>query len=420
MKIISKLKENKIIVYILVIASIYISANPLFHFNRYKQSVMVVFAISLLSFILYVSNISIDRNSFTVFLTLFALVLCTPVFTGALKTSTYISIILQICSAMFISEIAEFDEFESVYIRVISFLMICSLIFYFAQIISPDIWTYFPREEGPYFTYVNVGYIYNYFYFPSEGAYILPRNSGVFWEPGCYQFFLNMALILLLNRERKKQTVIRKRTFFLVVLYIITLITTKSTTGLYLLIIILAFNLNYILSIIYSRKSPASNKIIIIIGLVFAFGFSIAYNLDNDIYESLTKINSSEYMGDEGITKRLSLDAITLVFENFYKIFGISFETLYALPKYNVWNSIIEDALALGIPFVSIVLYGLFKFGMKHNHSNKLLILIVFIASLSAESLFHTIIMFIFMFYGIKKKEEKLEWVNKYENSHLL
>lgn len=397
------IKKNNFIAYLLIIVAIYLSANPIFHMIYYKQSVIVAFLISFSLFTLLCTKLKLKKDVILAVIFLIISIVGTILFTGTSEISTYISIILQILSALFITSIVDFDDFERVFVNIITFLMVCSLIFYFVQIIFYNIWTLFPLEQGRYFTYANVVYIYNYFVLPEAGNYIFPRNSGIFWEPGCYQFFLNMSLSLLINREKKRSKSIDSKTFYFVILYIVAMITTKSTTGLFLLILILLFNFKYISSVFRQKQATALSKISVFVVIIFAIVLFIRLDVITVAIESLSKVSSDDYMGGNGIITRLSLDSFPLLFENFYRIFGLSFEKIYSMNDYSVWNSIIEDALALGIPFVLIVLVGIFKYSMRHFGVNKGLIFIVFIASLSAEALFHTIILFIFMLYGYQK-----------------
>lgn len=62
------------------------------------------------------------------------------------------------------------------------------------------------------------------------------RNSGIFWEPGAYQAFLNIALLILSNKyikanQMKKPKLFSKADLSKVIVIFLTLITTQSTTG---------------------------------------------------------------------------------------------------------------------------------------------------------------------------------------------
>lgn len=62
------------------------------------------------------------------------------------------------------------------------------------------------------------------------------RNAGICWEPGCYQAFLNIALLFLLDGWKYREI---EPSFKQLLVLIITIITTGSTTGLILFAIIL-------------------------------------------------------------------------------------------------------------------------------------------------------------------------------------
>lgn len=89
------------------------------------------------------------------------------------------------------------------------------------------------------------------------------RNYGMFWEPGAYQGFLNLALLFLIRFEKSRKTMIQT------LILVATIITTKSTTG----YIVLAFML-YFLVKKYSSKSNVTKYfflILLLLGTVFVY-----------------------------------------------------------------------------------------------------------------------------------------------------
>lgn len=112
------------------------------------------------------------------------------------------------------------QKFREVYFKVIFFLSLTSLFFFFASALGihfPPIASYGDR---------NSIFIYTQFKEVNTGEYLL-RNSSMFWEPGAFQGYINMAFLLYLPQlgELWKQ---HKR---MMVTVIIALITTFSTTG---------------------------------------------------------------------------------------------------------------------------------------------------------------------------------------------
>ncbi len=93
---------------------------------------------------------------------------------------------------------------------------------------------------------------------------IYARNSGMFWEPGAYQGYLNIALFLLLRSEynvddRRKRLLVLSLALF----------STQSTTG------YLVFGTLVIYYVIRNKKMAMPNKLLLL--LLTAVVFSIVY-----------------------------------------------------------------------------------------------------------------------------------------------
>ena len=97
----------------------------------------------------------------------------------------------------------------------IFFLCVSSLIFWVIQLSIPTILSPF----------VCLGIFGHPFYnlFVYAGDMFSFRNGGMFWEPGAFQIFINLALLIELLKNLPRGRVI--------LVYVITIITTFSTTG---------------------------------------------------------------------------------------------------------------------------------------------------------------------------------------------
>ena len=87
-------------------------------------------------------------------------------------------------------------------------LAIITLLFYFLAEIIKFPMSYFVVYSGNSYRY------YNYYeiFFTYHYNQVLPRLSGLFWEPGVYQIYLNWALFLYIyNYNRQPIQRIRKR-----------------------------------------------------------------------------------------------------------------------------------------------------------------------------------------------------------------
>lgn len=167
-------------------------------------------------------------------------------------------------------------KFVSEYIKAMTFVAAISLILFPLSLkygLLPSVQT----SEVGYSMYVYTIIFYNF-------GGILPRNSGMFWEPGAFQGYLNIAIALALllpkNKERKWSLV------FLVT----ALLTTVSTTGYLVFGFIIIF---YVYK--FSRLSSFSRFLysLIVIGVCMYSFFALDF-MHNKIMDNTQDTESAQ------------------------------------------------------------------------------------------------------------------------------
>lgn len=195
------------------------------------------------------------------------------------------------------------------------------------------------------------GLIYNmnpfvvYRFALSEGAWMYPayRNFGMFWEPGCYQSFLNLALLFFVQKIDVNWMKNRKKLFEFVVL-VITILSTMSTTG----YILLAINI----LILYMRMMKKMNKKTAIIFLC-SLGFMAVVLSSSVIADKFnpSSVNYSSY------ATRLNdnISGIKVAFHSpIWGLGHISKKYIDTLLSYNITansSGILRTIQEFGIPF---------------------------------------------------------------------
>lgn len=145
----------------------------------------------------------------------------------------YISAIALLYCAYACSKYISLEEFEEAYIKCMRLIAIISLIAFFLGGIIKSIGfipTVTNTADNTYKTlfFTNI---------PVSDS-LSRRNLGPFWEPGVYQYYLNIALIFTLHKESKTMS-------YDVILFIVTLLTTLSGAAILPLpFIFLAYVLN--------------------------------------------------------------------------------------------------------------------------------------------------------------------------------
>ena len=378
---------KNIIEYALIIALYYVTGGA-FSYTNYSVQITVFFLISFLICIYYRKvklmfclNVFIPWTSMTFFLMIVPLI-----FNDSL--STYLAIVMQILIGMFCAMLIPIEEFVKKYIDVIVIFAAISLVAFSIGLIYPTIAQSFPLIIGSdSVDYYNAG-VYVFMKFKSYSTFtLMMRNAGICWEPGCYQCFLNIALLFLCERERcKHQQYFHVKLFILV----ITILTTVSTTGIIILALVLLF---------YSRQWCKGLKwgwfflpmIILAIWWIyrhFKLDSIFQYKIEREFGETL------------GFLDRISLNRLSYVFSEsgLPYFFGMSFAKWLTYDK-SLWNSVIHSLLCLGTPFTIIQLIGYWA-GSRALVKKGGLLFIIMLMSASTETLFWRVFFNTIAFYG--------------------
>jgi hypothetical protein len=169
------------------------------------------------------------------------------------KLASYLNLAVRIFIPFIIPLILSFEEFVRFYSKIINFLAISSLIIFTVLIVlGPSVYSFFPKTvnlTGQ--EYVNM-FIFVIFDNGAENSTIT-RNASLFWEPGAFQGFLTLGLILEIFYYKLR----RKK---IIALLIITSLTTVSTTGYIILLILFAM-------VIVGEASMKINKYFFLFGV---------------------------------------------------------------------------------------------------------------------------------------------------------
>lgn len=264
------------------------------------------------------------------------------------------SIVLITCliCALLITEILSCDEFIECYIKVITFLSIVSWLYllplYF-DCLSP-LPDFISIVKTTYSNFVFFG-VYRA-PLPLELAqhnYMVTRNSGIFWEPGAFQIFVNLGYYfsILINK-------ISKKLFFI---FLITQITIASSTG--VLVFILLTGLAYLK---YKNMNNTLNKIKIFLVAILFFIVLNALSILNKIVEKFDE-NSSSFMSFASRRNDFILD-VHMFYDNILMGIGygnLAFREKIGLEYFGVSEYLSEfqptgaDGIALFLAYVGVL-----------------------------------------------------------------
>ena len=294
----STLKKRTLTEYGLIIALYYVTGGA-FSYTNYSVQIIVFFLFSMFLCVLVGSQkYALRRNAFIAWLCLSFFAILVPLFFND-SISTYLAIAMQLGIGLFCASIISPVNFKHKYINVITFFAIISLIGYIIGWIVPDVAMRFPLTIGDASVdYYNAGI---YVFMRPKGYdsfFLMRRNAGICWEPGCYQAFLNIGLLFLFNEEQEKH---QKQFYLKFFILVITIVTTLSTMGIVILCMLL------VLYFPVWRKGLKGGWVLLPLALLLVFWM---YN-HTELGEIIQTKVGSEFGENNGYIERLSLNKIS-------------------------------------------------------------------------------------------------------------
>lgn len=345
-------------------------------------------------------------NKYTLILFLSLIIL---VFYTALRNQdysyldSYLSLTLQLTVALIVCNTIGFKHFISIYFNLIVLLAFFSFPFYLIGIIYPNFISMLPvLVKGDGVEYANA--IFHVYPLPIWKDTLL-RNNGLFWEPGAYQSFLNLAIIMFLLVLKSKNTLRRAQLLFL----ILCVITTGSTTGYFLLIMI--FVMYQVDKGINLTKISVTFVSIYIIFFTDFFKkyFLDKFNSNTNGYRSFTRRNS-DWQTDLEVSYNNMFSGNG--FKNYYENFSSTLDGSLGGITSSSSNSVTQTIALLGLLFVLITLGTLIKFSINVSSSKiqvVTLFLFFFIVFLSQPLMIRSFWLVVIFFSLVIPRGDKFE-----------
>lgn len=154
----------------------------------------------------------------------FIVSLILPVLYGAYNMKQMIIMLVIWVVGYLVVLFVPYEEFKGTFTSIIMFLAVFSLITFAIKLISVNLFSWLPTVEKNGVVYYNA-----VFAIISSSNYTL-RNFGIFWEPGAFAIFLNIALYFELFESKFNP----KR----VLLLFVTILSTVSTLGIFCIFIL--------------------------------------------------------------------------------------------------------------------------------------------------------------------------------------
>ena len=388
--------------YLVVLITIFVSGS--LYYSSFLKNILLIPLLCLLiqyfvsrRIINNKNNLYINRNKL---ITIFLTILLTFSDLNAVSSSL---LVLSTCmvSALLITEIISFNDFSDAFIKIILFLSVGSWLYLpvlLFQIQSP-LPDFISIVDTPYSNFIIFG-IYNARIEALDGLYYVNRNSGLFWEPGAFQIFVNTAFYLGIVRNELS----RKR--FLI--FLVSILSINSSTGM------LVFGLLCVVYFYRTKNNRTRRKNLSIMAsatiLIAIFVSTQLFKTTVEKFQDGTSNNASfmsrstDYLVDTTIIKE-------------HPLRGIGYGNLAAREKYSIdmMGSILyetaakpqgADGLLLFLGYVGllgiVVVWRLIYPSQIRNWSRleKGLVLVAMVMMYNNENMLMYLFPWVMLFYG--------------------
>lgn len=425
-KNIIKFNKNSLLVYLIMFIS-----NDTYLFGTNSDELMVSVSrymlIVICAILLFKLNfkINIQRNRIKIFsfffitgIYIFIAIINHEVVNRVIIKILYITVAFLLCLLL------SFEEFFNAFRKAIFFISITAIVFTLLAYASPKL-----IERFPYIINSADVKIYTCFFaglLENQLGSNAVRTQGIFWEPGVFQLYLNLAIVY----ELFYRTNINKCYLFL---EFIALFLTFSTTG---YIVVSWIFLTY--SIVRKNALESKNKHITRFAcIMFLFTISLTLFYYSEIGKIIfDKMINPESSGSTMVRKAGVITNIEIALKN--PLHGIGMEKIYdeflkvsmaskyilGFTKQNT-NTLLYQFAAHGIPFGLIFTIGTYKFGNYFANGRKGVVFSIFIAIVLmyvGENLQYSSLPYIVIFFGYgwrNEIKEKLKKANSYNNKKI-
>lgn len=382
--------------YILFFITIVLSGSiiPFVFFEGYSPLLAMHLLILLVFFLLKIKTVKTHYSSIFFISFVIIFLLAHYFIKGSnVYLSTYVGLIMRFLIAFLITHIISFDVFIKKYVNIITAIVLISLIFYFGGIIFPTLVQKLPISYND----AGTGYRHAYIYF-YQGIFSWNyRNSGIFWEGGAFQLYINLALMFRMFYLNKTFG----RDKFLTLVLIFGIATTLSTVG----ILILLIQLYSVLK----KKRPLIRYTLYFIGITTI----LLSGAINTLF--LSKFSTQSASGSErliGIMTDLNIFIRNPILGAGFEFIELNFKNIaygYGSLVPSSTNSFTGSLALYGLIFTMVISITLLKlcFLINKKKREQIVSLITLALILSTQGVIFQLMFICLMFYAIKLSKNR-------------
>lgn len=265
-----------------------------------------------------------------------------------------VGFLLTLNTVIQIAQIFSRDEIASSYVNSLFVISLISLFFFAIATFGSHSFIYSISE-------VNGHYQHSIVYLWGWDGFLFTRNSGPWWEPGAFQCFISLVMLMIASGQCTKVKHIRLKLLVLLV----TWMTTQSTTGYLIMAVVLVMMFKQITEIIfgYQYERVSSAKKFLLISLVAAVMVFFYINIGaENITDKLAANNDSNLVRMNDIFSSFKISMIS-------PILGVGESLTKYYSQYGIVNNsagLLTMVCNLGWPYfltyILLLLLGINRF----------------------------------------------------------
>jgi len=322
----------------------------------------------------------------------FVLSLVIPILYGRYNTKQMIIMVAAWSIGYLYTLFVSYEEFKEYFYIIIKFLAIYSLITFALSILFPSLMDFLPYVERNGTSYHNA-----IFSIVSDSTYVT-RNFGIFWEPGAYSIYLNVALYFELFENKFD---LRR-----VILLAATILSTLSTLGIVCMAILFC-------AFLTTDNKVTSKRIkgLVLVAGAFGLVFLVIYGGDF-IYHVFNKLKFSGNTVNDSTAVRIN--AIIYPFNTFLSepYFGVGYDQYLFIQERFCDNmatcTFINWLCLFGVVGGIIPILGCLRFFTVNNHKfvTNCALFVFTMLLFSTENFIIITFIYMLIFYGFNKRSE--------------
>lgn len=358
--------------------------------------IIFTFAISILLFLFRVVKLH-RRHFYAIFCVIGLIVLIHTIVLGDISINSAMNLLSKFLIS-YVAVMIDLNNFVKRFIKLVIFMAAVSLVFFTLTLTNADTFVkaLLITNNAPCWT-GNISYgRFFYHYMPGY-----ERNVGIYNEPGVFQIYLNLALLLVLFKKDEIQIKGKSNIWYSIIL-IITIFTTMSTAGYVEMFVIIVL---YVLTL---RNTYSSCRIAIILSiLVFAMIFVRTDLFQNIVVDKLAWSDQGRFESGTGNARIASVLLDLNYITNNPLGYGYSgiWENTSTFASSETGSSVGLTSMiyVYGIPIATII-YLLYFYSLYHIGNNlleKIALISSFLFAFSSQPWILTPAYLTLMIYGL-------------------